>query len=196
MVYVAFGSHSDARDYHGWFIAHQSSNLPQQTAVFNTTPNGTGGGIWQSGHAPMIDSAGSVFVVSGAAYVYNYFGQNGRLVPANGGFSDSVGPNGPYYVIAPVGQSGIARVGDAGKFFSAGQQRISLMEDDGILSASVRFAPGEESTRIWGYSPTEPVVTVTQGSVTQVTYNAASQVFMIVIGPAPGEHTASLSLYR
>ena len=65
MVYVAFGSHGDAGDYHGWVMAYQSSNLPQQTAVFNTTPNGTGGGIWQSGHAPTIDAAGNVYIVSG-----------------------------------------------------------------------------------------------------------------------------------
>jgi uncharacterized protein (TIGR03437 family) len=65
MVYAGFGSHGDAGDYHGWLIAYQASNLQQQTAVFNATPNGNGGGLWQSGHAPMIDSDGNVYVVSG-----------------------------------------------------------------------------------------------------------------------------------
>lgn len=65
MVYVGFGSHGDAGAYHGWLIAYQASNLQQQTAVFSTTPNGNGGGIWQSGHAPMIDADGNVYIVSG-----------------------------------------------------------------------------------------------------------------------------------
>ena len=65
MIYVCFGSHGDAGNYHGWVIAYQASNLQNQTAVFNTTPNGNGGGIWQSGHAPMIDSAENIFIISG-----------------------------------------------------------------------------------------------------------------------------------
>ena len=64
-VYICFGSHGDAGNYHGWVMAYNGSNLQQQTAVFNTTPNGNGGGIWQSGHAPVIDKDGNVYVVSG-----------------------------------------------------------------------------------------------------------------------------------
>ncbi len=65
MVYICFGSHGDAGAYHGWVMAYQASNLQQQTAVSSTTPNGNGGGIWQSGHAPMIDASGNIYVVSG-----------------------------------------------------------------------------------------------------------------------------------
>lgn len=64
MVYICFGSHGDAGYYHGWVMAYQASNL-QPAGVFITTPNGGGGGIWQSGHAPMVDSVGNVYVVSG-----------------------------------------------------------------------------------------------------------------------------------
>jgi uncharacterized protein (TIGR03437 family) len=64
-VYVAFGSHSDSGPYHGWVISYNESNLQQQVAVFNTTPNGDAGGIWQAGRAPAIDSAGNIYVASG-----------------------------------------------------------------------------------------------------------------------------------
>jgi uncharacterized protein (TIGR03437 family) len=64
-VYVAFGSHGDAGNYHGWLIAYSASNLKQQLAVFNTTPNGEGGGIWQSGRAPAVDAAGNIYIASG-----------------------------------------------------------------------------------------------------------------------------------
>lgn len=64
-VYVAFASHSDAGDYHGWLMAYSAKNLQQQIAVFNATPNGNGGGIWQSGRAPAVDSSGNIFVATG-----------------------------------------------------------------------------------------------------------------------------------
>ena len=64
-VYVGFGSHGDAGPYHGWLLAYDASDLTHQVAVFNTTPNGLGGAIWQSGRAPAIDSAGNVYVSSG-----------------------------------------------------------------------------------------------------------------------------------
>jgi hypothetical protein len=38
-VYVAFGSHCDYANYHGWLFGFNATNL-QQTAIFCTTPNG------------------------------------------------------------------------------------------------------------------------------------------------------------
>jgi uncharacterized protein (TIGR03437 family) len=65
VVYVSFGSHSDAAPYHGWLFAYSAGNVRNQVAVYNPTPNGSGGALWQSGRAPAIDSAGSIYVVSG-----------------------------------------------------------------------------------------------------------------------------------
>jgi uncharacterized protein (TIGR03437 family) len=65
LVYVSFGSHSDAAPYHGWLFAYSAANIRGQVAVFNPTPNGSGGALWQSGRAPAIDSAGNLYVVTG-----------------------------------------------------------------------------------------------------------------------------------
>jgi uncharacterized protein (TIGR03437 family) len=64
-IYIAFASHGDAGPYHGWVMAYNSTNLQQQTAIFNSTPNGNGGGIWQSGRGLAVDEAGNVFVATG-----------------------------------------------------------------------------------------------------------------------------------
>lgn len=67
-IYVAFAAHEDATPYHGWVIAYKATNVQQQMAVFNTTPNGVNGadgGVWAGGGAPAIDSGGDVYVSTG-----------------------------------------------------------------------------------------------------------------------------------
>jgi len=63
-LYFGFGSHFDAGSYHGWLMSYQASTL-QQTAVFNSSPNGGSGGIWQSGRGPVVDSNGDIYTVPG-----------------------------------------------------------------------------------------------------------------------------------
>jgi uncharacterized protein (TIGR03437 family) len=64
-VYVAFGSHADFRPWHGWLIAYDASNLPNRLGVFQTTPGGLGGAIWQSGRGLAADDDGSIYFVTG-----------------------------------------------------------------------------------------------------------------------------------
>lgn len=64
-VYVSFGSHGDAGSWHGWMMSYNASNLSQQLGVLNSTPNGLGGSIWQSGHGLASDSAGDIYVITG-----------------------------------------------------------------------------------------------------------------------------------
>jgi uncharacterized protein (TIGR03437 family) len=64
VVYVAFGSHGDAIPWHGWIMGYSASNIQNQTAVFNATPNGNGGSIWQSGRGLTADAQGNIYVVT------------------------------------------------------------------------------------------------------------------------------------
>jgi hypothetical protein len=48
VVYIAWAAHCDIDPYHGWVMAYDARNL-QQLAAWNSTPNGTRGGIWQGG---------------------------------------------------------------------------------------------------------------------------------------------------
>ncbi len=59
-IYLGFG-HCN----HGWLLAYDKTSL-QQKAIFNDTPNGAGGGLWNGGGAPAInDLSGNVFITTG-----------------------------------------------------------------------------------------------------------------------------------
>jgi uncharacterized protein YjdB len=63
-VYIGFGSHGDTPPWHGWLLAYDATTL-HHTAVFNVTPNGSSGAIWESGGAPAVDASGSIYVATG-----------------------------------------------------------------------------------------------------------------------------------
>ena len=63
VVYIGFGSHADTPPWHGWLLAYNATTL-QQVASFNTTPNGSGGAIWESGCAPAADANGNIYVAA------------------------------------------------------------------------------------------------------------------------------------
>jgi len=49
---------------HGWVMAYNAQTL-QQIAIFSTTPNGTLGGVWQSGNGFAVDSSGNLYLATG-----------------------------------------------------------------------------------------------------------------------------------
>lgn len=49
---------------HGWIMGYDAHTLAQ-TAIFNTAPNTTGGGVWGSGNGLVADSAGDIYAAIG-----------------------------------------------------------------------------------------------------------------------------------
>jgi uncharacterized protein (TIGR03437 family) len=64
-VYLAFGSHADASPWHGWIISYSAADLSQQPGVYNVSPNGLGGSVWQSGRGLSADENGSLYMITG-----------------------------------------------------------------------------------------------------------------------------------
>jgi hypothetical protein len=64
-IYLGFGSIFDRGPYHGWVLAYNMDDLQQQVAVFNSTPDGALGGIWQSGRGFVADDAGNIYLGTG-----------------------------------------------------------------------------------------------------------------------------------
>ena len=63
-VYVSFSSHCDWGPYHGWILGYDAATLQQKT-VYNDTPNGSAGGLWESGMGMAADADGNLYVVTG-----------------------------------------------------------------------------------------------------------------------------------
>lgn len=120
--------------------------------------------------------------VSGPAYVYDFFQNAGTLIQQGAEFSPLVDYDGSYYVIAPIGPSGIAFLGDAGKFVSCGKKRIEQLSDTGVLQALVRFAPGEQSVALHLYANAPPHASAKSGTVGSPQSHGAN-LYRVVVHP-------------
>ena len=87
VVYISFSSHCDWNPYHGWILGYNTQTLQQQT-VYNDTPDGENGGLWESGMGVAADAQGNLYVVSGNGTV----GQ-GNLFTSSGNGTDENSPN-------------------------------------------------------------------------------------------------------
>jgi hypothetical protein len=63
-IYLAYASHCDIQDYHGWLFSYDTGTFAQ-TSLLITTPNGGLGGFWMSGAGVAGDSNANVFIASG-----------------------------------------------------------------------------------------------------------------------------------
>jgi hypothetical protein len=64
VVYITYASHCDWNPYHGWILGYNEQTL-QQVIVYNDTPDGENGGIWESGMGMAADAQGNLYVTTG-----------------------------------------------------------------------------------------------------------------------------------
>jgi hypothetical protein len=64
MLYIGWASHCDIGLYHAWVMAYNSGSL-KQVAVWNSTPNGGLGGVWQAGAGLAGDSSFNTYFATG-----------------------------------------------------------------------------------------------------------------------------------
>jgi len=138
-----------------------------------------------SGAMSPLAIAPATFGVSGSAYVYDYFNKTGELLPAGAAFSTTVDSTGSYFVVAPVGPSGIAFLGDAGKFVGSGKKRIAQLTDDGALQVTVLFAPGEDQVALQFYSAGAPETSAAAGAVSRPWRDGPGR-YRVLVSPGAG----------
>lgn len=73
VVYITWASHGDHPPYHGWVVGYDAQTL-QPVAVFNDTPDGSAGGIWQGGGGLSADDDGTIYCATGNGTVDGYLG--------------------------------------------------------------------------------------------------------------------------
>jgi hypothetical protein len=129
---------------------------------------------------------------SGQVLVFDYFQSTGALVAASAAYTQDLTNGSSYYVVVPLGPSGIAFAGDAGKFVSLGKKRITQLSDTGTLSVSVAFAAGETSVTLHGYAASQPTASASAGSVGAVTWDAGTKMFAVPVMPSGGVATIAL----
>lgn len=91
-VIFGFGAleHEITGNYSGWVMAYNKLTLHKSGAFATTTVGNLGGGVWQSGRPPAVDSAGFVYLFVGNGYGGGYDGANNfsesalKLDPSNG----------------------------------------------------------------------------------------------------------------
>jgi hypothetical protein len=75
VVYIGWASYCDIGPYHGWVMGYDAATL-QQVSVYNTTPDGGLGGVWQGGAGPAADAASNIYFETGNGTFDAQFGGN------------------------------------------------------------------------------------------------------------------------
>jgi hypothetical protein len=121
--------------------------------------------------------------MSGMVYLYDYFAGKGWLTDAGLTFRGAINNGRAYYILVPVGRSGVGFLGDAGQFVPLGRQRISQVLDNGALRAMVSFAKGEESRTLYGFAPWPPDVAALRGKFSELSFDSDKRLFRFEVSP-------------
>jgi hypothetical protein len=87
VVYIASASFGDVGPFHGWLLGYRAADL-SLTSIFNDSPNGSDGGIWESGAGVSADADGNLYLVTGNGTFDSTFNPDGT--PALGNYGDAV----------------------------------------------------------------------------------------------------------
>jgi hypothetical protein len=125
-------------------------------------------------------------------YVYEPARDVGAWLDAGQPFTATVDRNASFFLIAPVGPSGIAFLGDLDRFVSLGRKRISQLSDDGRVHATVEFADGESQLTLHGYASDSPRIEAENGAVRNVVFDVATGKFHFTLSPTGGQRRVSI----
>jgi hypothetical protein len=64
VLYFAYSAQCDEGKYHGWVVAYDEKTL-KQVGVYNDTPNGSAGGIWNGTAGMSADAGGNIYTTTG-----------------------------------------------------------------------------------------------------------------------------------
>jgi hypothetical protein len=136
IIYIAYGSHCDAGAYHGWLLGYSATTL-QMVSVYNSTPSGNQGAIWQSGSGLTTDGTDVLAAVGNGSTNGNNVGFSVvRLTPSGGGMNIAKRYQGPtdgdndfQSGVTILGSTGQVVAGNKdGNIYLLGQSDLSLKQ--------------------------------------------------------------------
>jgi hypothetical protein len=101
-----------------------------------------------------------------------------------------------YRIVAPVSASGIAVIGDIGKFVSMGRKRVASYEDttDGVR-LKLAFAADDAAITVAGYAPSNVIAHAEGASILSTVRDSQTGLFKVKLKPnASGATEAILTL--
>jgi hypothetical protein len=122
--------------------------------------------------------------MSGPVFAYDWITHSGELIPDGGNLRMKFADGWDYQILSPVNRQGLALLGDTDKIVSLGKQRITALQDHGTLTATIKFAHGEDMLTISGYASHLPKLKVLQGKLDETSYDAQTKIFRAQIAPA------------
>jgi hypothetical protein len=138
----------------------------------------------------------AVYGISGAAWLYDWVAGTGNLIDARSTYTLNLANGFGYFVLTPIGTSGMSLLGDKGHIVTLGKKRIPAASDTGQINATVSFATGETARTLFGYSPFPVVVTAVEGAVGNPVWNPVTQLFSVTVMPAGGAGEAQVRITR
>jgi hypothetical protein len=138
----------------------------------------------------------AVYGISGAAWLYDWIGGAGQLVAAGSAYTVNLANGFGYFVLTPVGKSGIAFLGDKGHIVTLGRKRIPAVSDTGRIDLTVSFAPGETERTLFGYSPFPVDVRPVAGRTGKVVWDPATELFTVTVMPAGTTGAAQIRILK
>jgi hypothetical protein len=123
----------------------------------------------------------SAFGIAGASVLYDRAAALATYIAPGQTYTFDLTAAAGYYVLVPVGPSGIALLGDRQQFVSMGRQRIASVADYGSVDVNVSFAPGEKSRTIFGYATAPITVRSLAGTHGKPSWDSNAQMFTVVV---------------
>jgi hypothetical protein len=122
--------------------------------------------------------------LSGSVFAYDWVTRSGELIPEGGSLRMRFADGWDYQILSPVNREGLALLGDTEKIVPLGKQRIAALEDRGTLTATIKFAAGEDVLTISGYSSRSPKVKAIQGKLNNTAYDPQTKIFRVQVAPS------------
>ena len=121
---------------------------------------------------------------SGPIFAYDWVNHTGEMIPAGGSLRMKFHDGWDYQILSPVNRKGLALLGDEQEIVPMGKKRIAALEDRGTLTATIKFAPGEDAIPIFGYASRRPKLRALQGKVKNPAYDPKTHGFQVEVMPS------------